>query len=75
MENKELQLILASALHTSPPAPLHKARVAREAELQAIDTLIPAIEDWNTGTGRRWASLLRSTKTSRLRNYSGLYGR
>ena len=48
MENKELQLILASApLHTSPPAPLHKARVAREAELQSIDALIPAIEDWN----------------------------
>jgi len=32
----ELQLILASA-------PLHPS----EAELQAIDTLIPAIEDWN----------------------------
>jgi len=32
----ELQLILASApLHTS------------EAELQAIDALIPVIEDWN----------------------------
>jgi len=44
----ELQLILASApLHTSPPAPLPNERVAREAELQAIDTLIPAIEDWN----------------------------
>jgi len=32
----ELQLILASA-------PLHPS----EAELQAIDTLIPANEDWN----------------------------
>ncbi|MBV5343669.1 hypothetical protein JZU68_08740 [bacterium] len=32
----ELQLILASA-------PLHPS----EAELQAIDALIPAIEDWN----------------------------
>jgi len=44
----ELQLILVSApLHTSPPAPLPNERVAREAELQAIDALIPAIEDWN----------------------------
>jgi len=44
----ELQLILASApLHTSPPAPLPNEREAIEAELQAIDTLIPAIEDWN----------------------------
>jgi hypothetical protein len=34
--NPELQLILASApLHTS------------EAELQAIDVLIPVIKDWN----------------------------
>ena len=36
MENKELQLILASAV-------LHPT----EAELQTIDALIPAIEDWN----------------------------
>jgi hypothetical protein len=44
----ELQLILASSpLHTSPPAPLPNEREAIEAELQAIDTLIPAIEDWN----------------------------
>jgi len=44
----ELQLILASApLHTSPPAPLPNEREAREAELQAIDALIPDIQDWN----------------------------
>jgi len=43
----DYQLILASApLHpmTSPPAPLQVERVARE--LQAIDTLIPQVEDW-----------------------------
>lgn len=35
MENKELQLILASA-------PLHPS----EAELQAIDAIIPQVKDW-----------------------------
>jgi len=42
----ELQQILASAPNLTPlPNPLQGER--EKEELQAIDTLIPAIEDWN----------------------------
>jgi len=42
----ELQLILASAPNLSlNPSP--KGEGLEEAELQTIDALIPAIEDWN----------------------------
>ena len=44
----ELQLILASApLHTSKPHPNPLLEEREQEELQAIDTLIPVIEDWN----------------------------